>query len=228
VILLAWLARLRDGCHRQSRPWPASDAAYRNLVQALTRLTHVEVAMDLKKRMTPIAVLVWALVGGACDASAEAPAIEVLLQTVLRSVELEPVRSPDKVESLAVESLPNYKDKTAVPMETTLPGQFRILPEAAGVPAPVAAELSRLLLSRASYSLDTKRCGFQPAIAFRFWKGDRAVDALVCFACDELAFQVVGSPKALGDKLSFDPVRADLVRLVRTARPADKRFEDLR
>jgi hypothetical protein len=96
------------------------------------------------------------------------------------------------------------------------------------VPPAIAAELSRLLLSPGSYLDAYLMCVFEPGIVFRFWRGKSAVDVLVCFHCRDLAFQLVGSPVALAPKLPFEPIRADLMRLSRSARPDDERLKDLR
>jgi hypothetical protein len=146
---------------------------------------------------------------------------------LLSSKALEAVRAPDRVESLPVESLSGAKDGRAAATKTSLPGLFRIVPEPRPVPAEVVPQLSRLFLSRSSYADHYTLCIFDPGIALRFWKGDEAVDVLVCFHCSDLGFQVVGAPEALGPKLAFEPTRAELARLVRAARPGDPRFEKL-
>jgi hypothetical protein len=146
---------------------------------------------------------------------------------VLRSPDLEPIRSPDRVESLPVQSLLEAQHKDREPTPTSLPGRFRIVPEPMAVPETLVREVTRLFLSPESYTPYYKPCIFDPGVAFRFWKGQAAVDVLVCFHCRDLAFQVVGSPNALAGKLSFDPVASDLARLVRRARPEDPRFKNL-
>ena len=101
------------------------------------------------------------------------------------------------------------------------------MPGALPVDAGLGAELSRIVLDPASYDAFYKPCGFEPGVAFRFWKGQKAVDLLVCFHCTDLAFQGVGASEAIGGKLSFGPVRTRLLALVKKARPADKRLTDL-
>jgi len=145
------------------------------------------------------------------------------LQTFLASNELEPVRSPDRVESQPVEVI----------REPAEPGRlgrwvFRRLPEPLPLPGPVMAELSSLLLAAESYLPAYKFCGFQPVIAFRFWRGPDAIDVLICFKCSELAFEKVGTQSNLGRKIPFDPSRAKLARLVRQSRPDDQTFKDIK
>jgi hypothetical protein len=145
----------------------------------------------------------------------------------LKSKELEPVRSPDRVESLGVRGLVEPSDHTISPTVSNLPGRFAILPGAIAVEPGLAADVSRIVLDPASYDAFDKACIFQPGVAFRYWKGDKAVDLLICFHCTDLAFQVVGAPEALGGKMSFGPGRLRLVALVKTARPADQRLREL-
>ena len=140
---------------------------------------------------------------------------------------LDPIRFPDRVESLEVRDLIEATDRDVTPTVSNLPGRFAIKPGAIPVDAALGTRLSRIVLDPASYDAFYKPCIFQPAVAFRFWKGQKAVDLLVCFHCTDLAFQVVGAPAAIGGKLSFGPMRARLLALVKEARPADKRLKDL-
>jgi hypothetical protein len=171
--------------------------------------------------MTSLAKSIYGMLLAAAPLAAADPTTEFLASRAL-----EAVRTPDRVESLPVESLLRSNDKSAA-TKTSLPGVFRIVPEPKPVPANLVPQLSRLLLSRSSYADYYTSCIFDPGVAFRFWKGGEAVDVLVCFHCRDLGFQVVGAPEALGSKLAFEPIRAELARLVRAARPGDPRFEKL-
>jgi hypothetical protein len=146
---------------------------------------------------------------------------------LLKSKELEAVRSPDRVESLAVRGLIEPSDHSISPTASNLPGRFAILPGAIPVERGLALQVSRIVLDPASYDEFDKACIFQPGVALRFWKGSKAVDLLICFHCTDLAFQVVGAPEALGGKMSFGPGRSRLAALVKAARPADQRLKDL-
>lgn len=189
------------------------------------------------KRVVAIAAAALAAAAAAAAEEQEGSQ-EEFTENLLISPELDPVRSPDRVESLPVEHVPQFPDvadgrhpgsrKDAVPMKTTLPGRFRILDEPVPVPPKIAAELSRVLLDPASYPTVYKPCEFTPSIVFRFWRGKSAVDVLVCFSCEDLAFQVMGAPRALAPKLAFDRKRTQLARLAWSARPGDRRYEALR
>ena len=149
------------------------------------------------------------------------------LREWFNSADFEAIRSPERVESLPVESLADPSKDWKRGMKTSLPGSFRILPEPVPVDKDVAGDLARLLLQPESYDPGYKPCIFEPGVTFRFWKSGRALDVFICFHCEDLAFQVVGD-EALGGKLSFGPIRPRLAQLVRKARPADSRFTQLK
>lgn len=138
------------------------------------------------------------------------------------------IRSPERVESLPVESLADPSKDWQGGIKTSLPGSFRILAEPLPVDKRLAADLARLLLRPESYGTGYSGCIFEPGIAFRFWRSGRALDVFLCFHCEDLGFQVVGASEALFEKLSFGPIRARLARLVRKARAADSRFTRLK
>ena len=150
------------------------------------------------------------------------------LATFLASSQFAIIRSPDRVESLPVESLADPAKDWSSGMKTSLPGSFRIIDEPIPVPKELAAPLATLILNPASYESVYKLCIFEPGVAFRFWKGKEALDVFLCFHCGDLGFQRVGATTALGGKLSFDPVRSRLVGIVQAARPKDARFRDLK
>lgn len=156
------------------------------------------------------------------------------LGALLRSAILDVVRSPERVECFPVENLmdpdelPDSQDPAALSMDTDLPGSFRIVQEPVPVVPELAAKLSALLLARESYESFVTFCMFEPGIAFRFSRGTAAVDVLVCFKCEELAFQVVGARESLSGRMLFEPVRETLAQFVREARPDDERFQSLK
>ena len=90
-----------------------------------------------------------------------------------------------------------------------------------------AARLSSVLRGW-SVANRSKKCVFNPGLAFRIWSGDRAVEVLVCFLCDDLWPHVVGEAGTMhGEILAFDPVRADLVALAKEAFPDDLEIQGL-
>jgi hypothetical protein len=90
-----------------------------------------------------------------------------------------------------------------------------------------AARLGKVLRSW-SVAPSSKKCIFEPGVAFRVWSGDRALEVLVCFKCDDLWPHVVGEPGELhGEVLAFDAVRADLVALAKEAFPDDPKIQAL-
>lgn len=74
----------------------------------------------------------------------------------------------------------------------------------------------------------SKKCAFEPGVAFRVWRGDRALEVLVCFKCDDLWPHVVGESGTLSEEwLEFDAVRPDLVALAKEAFPDDPAIQAL-
>ncbi len=145
---------------------------------------------------------------------AHAEESEPALEEILTERELDPVRSSDHVETLAAE----IRDRRA--------GSYVLSRESVPVPEDAARELSRLLLAPGSYSDRVSAC-FTPAVAIRFYKGERAVDALVCFDCRVLVFQSANEAHS-HSKLAFDPVQETLLELVRRVRPGDERLAFVR
>ncbi len=124
------------------------------------------------------------------------------------------LRKPDKVESFEVESDGFSK--------------FAILPKSQPVSAPVASELAKIFLDPATFDDYIKGCGFSPAVAFRFTKGDKAIDVLVSFQCRELQIQPAGSNDWRVGKKSFDRLAPRILALTKTARPDDVRLKDFK
>jgi len=90
-----------------------------------------------------------------------------------------------------------------------------------------AARLGKVLRSW-GVGNSSKKCAFEPGVAFRVWRGDRAVEVLVCFKCDDLWPHVVGESGTLDREwLEFDAVRADLLALAKEAFPDDPAIQAL-
>jgi hypothetical protein len=90
-----------------------------------------------------------------------------------------------------------------------------------------AARLGRVLRSW-SVAPSSKKCAFEPGVAFRIWRGDKALEVLICFKCDDLWPHVVGESGSFNDEvLAFDPVRAELVALAKEAFPDDPTIQAL-
>ena len=147
-----------------------------------------------------------------------------VLEQALRDRELDPLRKPDRAETFAVDDLSRKYGEARRPesFATDLPGNFAVRPEPTPVAPELAREIAQLLLAPASYS-SLAECAFQPGVAIRFHRGDRAVDAFVCFGCSQLAFQRVGSARSFRE-FGFKPVEPRLLELLMRARPADERL----
>lgn len=110
------------------------------------------------------------------------------------------------------------------PMQPATPPAdgFRGYPVIGQGPALTAAQLDefrRVALDAASYDFArAKGCEFQPGVALRLHAGDRSLDVLLCFSCDEWEFWL-GDARVIED---FDPVRPALVTLARALFPDDE------
>jgi hypothetical protein len=91
-----------------------------------------------------------------------------------------------------------------------------------------ASRLSSILLGR-GVTQNEKKCGLEPGVAFRLWKGDEALEVLVCFKCNVLWPHVVAEPtdKPWFEWQDFDPVRPALVGLAKEAFPEDAEVQGL-
>lgn len=69
-----------------------------------------------------------------------------------------------------------------------------------------------------------KPCLPQPGLAFRFTKGNRVTEILICFECDEL---IVLSPEHGERYEDFDYGRDELVRIAKRLFPADDIIQSL-
>lgn len=88
-----------------------------------------------------------------------------------------------------------------------------------------AATLADVLTSDDTYLWDiAKACEFLPGVAFRYSGGDRTVEVLVCFSCDELEVWCDGKKTGHED---FDPRRGDLVRIAQRLFPDDEKIRAL-
>lgn len=63
--------------------------------------------------------------------------------------------------------------------------------------------LGRRLLGHPWERMSVKACPFQPGVAFRFYRGVRSTQVLICFSCGEMALDglggALGNKKMLGD-----------------------------
>lgn len=106
-------------------------------------------------------------------------------------------------------------------------GGYPIIATGAELGPEFVARLATVL-RRWGVSKGSKKCTFEPGVAFRVWSGDRALDVLICFECDELWTHVVGDTGSSDDDvLDFAPVRADLVTLVKEAFPDNAKIQAL-
>jgi hypothetical protein len=131
------------------------------------------------------------------------------------------LRNGDRVEVFRVS--PKYADKSG----PEFIGGYPIVAVGKEQGPDFAARLGKVLRSW-GVAPSSKKCAFEPGVAFRMWRGDQALEVLVCFKCDDLWPHVVGESGTLHDEvLAFDPVRAELVALAKEAFPDDPKIQAL-
>ena len=93
-----------------------------------------------------------------------------------------------------------------------------------------AARLAGVLLEEKSYRFDTRRVGgFEPLVVLKAWKGEAWVEVLFSFASDEVVVRAPAKDETVRSaQEEIDPVRGELVRLVKEALPEDKEIQALR
>ena len=85
-------------------------------------------------------------------------------------------------------------------------------------------EFRRLALDAAHYDFErAKGCEFEPGVALRLRAGERTLEVLLCFSCDEWEFWL-GDARVIED---FDAARPALVRLAQALFPDDAALRGL-
>lgn len=104
----------------------------------------------------------------------------------------------------------------------------RVLARGPDLDAGQVAELTGLLLDPETYLWDVaKACAPTAGVGLRFVSEKGAVDVALCFECDMLAATTPGA--GANDRWEdFDPIRPQLVRLVKALFPNDPVIQGLR
>lgn len=99
------------------------------------------------------------------------------------------------------------------------------------VPAPQAQRLKRILQRSSSHyqGSDRKACIPDYGVLFTFRSGDRAIQVALCFNCNMLDVFDGGDDKArsVNSLPDFDPMRSDLVAIVKKVFPDDAEIQGL-
>jgi len=105
-------------------------------------------------------------------------------------------------------------------------GRYPVLAQGKDLGANFAARLADVLIGHPDLE---KKCGIQPGVAFRVWRGDQCVEVLVCFKCDVLAMHLgTGDWDWTSDMLrDFSGSRAKLLALCKEVLPDDPVIQGL-
>jgi hypothetical protein len=116
----------------------------------------------------------------------------------------------------------------ALPMKARageLDSMARVVEKPVPVDAAAGRSLGRRLVRYDWDSWSAMACMFQPAVAFRFYQGDRSAQVQICFTCGEMMLDRMDG--RLGDKKLLS--KADKDAWLRAARKSfpDRRFVEL-
>lgn len=105
-------------------------------------------------------------------------------------------------------------------------GRYSVLAQGKDQGPDFAARLAEALSGHPKL---LKKCGIQPGVAFRIWRGEQCVEVLVCFKCDVLAVHKgTGDWDWTSDMLrDFSAGRARLLVLCKEALPDDPVIQGL-
>jgi hypothetical protein len=92
---------------------------------------------------------------------------------------------------------------------------------------PFAEQLADILFDEATYTNRSVHC-FDPGVGYRVWRGDRAVEILICFRCNNFYCGPPTRRAKENARFGGSPRRADLVRLAKEAFPGDKEIQALK
>jgi hypothetical protein len=119
------------------------------------------------------------------------------------------VRNAERVEALPVRG-----------EGTGLSATYRVVEKPVVLDSATARSVERLLASYDWPSGSAMACLFEPAVAFRFRRGNEAAVVQVCFLCGEMALDGIDGP--LGDKKWLAPKeRRTLLRAAKKAFPTE-------
>lgn len=134
------------------------------------------------------------------------------------------LRGATRVEVFRVSS--GELDEKPKPGDSTI-GGYRVLSQGKDQDSDFAVKLANVLTDRKTYTNTWAAC-FNPGVAFRVWKGDSAVDIIICFHCSNFYFGPSTDSRP-SDNASFNrsPNRRLLVQLAKEAFPDDKDIQKI-
>jgi hypothetical protein len=125
------------------------------------------------------------------------------------------LREGTRVEVFRVASEPPQTPTTGLKI-----GRYPVLEQGKDLGSDFAARLADAVMDHPELA---EKCGIQPGVAFRVWRGDQCVEVLVCFKCDVLAMHLgTGEWDWTSNMLrDFSGGRAKLLALCKEALPDD-------
>lgn len=133
------------------------------------------------------------------------------------------LRGATKVEVFRVSS--GELDEKPKPGDSTI-GGYRVLSHGKNQGSDFAVKLANVLTDRKTYTNNRAAC-FNPGVAFRVWKGDSAVDIIICFHCSNFYFGPPTDHPHVTASFLGSPNRRLLVQLAKEAFPDDKDIQKI-
>ena len=105
-------------------------------------------------------------------------------------------------------------------------GRYRVVSQGKDFGADFAARLADVVIGN---GVLLRKCGIQPGVAFRVWRGDDCVEVLVCLRCDVLAMHLGSGDWDWTSNMlrDFTGRRAKLLALCKEALPDDPVIQGL-
>lgn len=150
--------------------------------------------------------------------------------------------APERVEAFRVRAQDNEAKEAAIsdlgPAErASLPGVrvagYPVLAKASWLPQPLSSEIVSRVANECTYDQSgAPGCAFEPGVAFRVVRGSESLDAVVCFACNQIEIVISreGRPVHVNRlaQISFDRGRRHLLDVARAAFPSDTQLSGLK
>ena len=127
------------------------------------------------------------------------------------------IAAPEKVQAIRLADQSFYQPTVA---------DYKTAAGPIDVDKDIGKQTSKLLLDEKSYLWDVAK-GCEPIFGVRlqFTKGEQTADVFFCFECDILTIYFQGKPVGSED---FDPIRPQLVTIVKQLFPEDEAIQGLK
>jgi hypothetical protein len=135
------------------------------------------------------------------------------LTKLFASAALAPLREPDRAEALPVQIA-----------GAGLSSDYRVVERPVALGPKTMQGLRKTFLNEDAFGGMTA-CMFDPAVAFRFYKGTKSVQVLVCFMCGEVVFENADGRGLTRKMVMSREARTQLLAAARRAFPKNQSLQ---